>query len=120
VRHGSVAPQRPEFREKRCFFLVSCIGQALPARSADALRQRIDSVRALTVSEYGRPRGVSTRRARDRTDGTFVLAATPEFRQIAQNKIDTDKSRFDATPALVDGKIFLRSNETLYCIGSKN
>lgn len=54
-----------------------------------------------------------------RTDGTFVLAATPEFKHIGTNKIDSDTSRFDATPALGGGRLYLRSNEALYCIGKK-
>ena len=53
-----------------------------------------------------------------RTDGTFVLAAQPEFQLLGQNKIETDKSRFDATPAVSNGQLFLRSNESLYCIGA--
>jgi hypothetical protein len=54
-----------------------------------------------------------------RTSGTFVIAPTPEFKLLAHNSIDADKSRFDATPAISDGKLLIRSNEALYCIGAK-
>lgn len=54
-----------------------------------------------------------------RTDGTFVLAAEPKFRLVGTSKIDADKSRFDATPAISDGHLYLRSNEAVYCIGKK-
>src|SRR5262249_11474559 len=54
-----------------------------------------------------------------RTDGTFVVAAEPAFKLIGTNKIDSDKSRFDATPAISDGRLYLRSNEAVYCIGKK-
>jgi hypothetical protein len=52
-----------------------------------------------------------------RTGGTFVLAAGPEFNIIAHNKFESDDSNFNASPAISDGHIFLRSNRFLYCIG---
>jgi hypothetical protein len=52
-----------------------------------------------------------------RTGGTFVLAAGPEFNIIAHNKFESDDSIFNASPAISDGDIFLRSNRFLYCIG---
>jgi outer membrane protein assembly factor BamB len=54
-----------------------------------------------------------------RTSGTFVLAARPEFEQLAVNVIESDDSDFNATPAISDGRIFLRSNRQLYCIAKK-
>jgi len=54
-----------------------------------------------------------------RTSGVFVLAADSEFKLLACNKFEGDESRFDGTPAISDGAIFLRSNEYLYCIGLK-
>jgi outer membrane protein assembly factor BamB len=38
---------------------------------------------------------------------------------ISTNRIGSDSSNFDATPAIADGKIYLRSNDALYCIGGK-
>jgi hypothetical protein len=52
-----------------------------------------------------------------RDKGTFVLAADPVFRILAHNTIETDKSRWIATPAISGGRLILRSSSTLYCIG---
>ncbi|MGD9853489.1 MAG: PQQ-binding-like beta-propeller repeat protein [Planctomycetaceae bacterium] len=51
-----------------------------------------------------------------RNGGTYVLAARPEFEQLAHNKLD-DNSTFNASPIVADGKLFLRSDRFLYCIG---
>ncbi len=51
-----------------------------------------------------------------RYDGVFVFSAGPEFKQLAVNKFDSDDSQFNATPALVDGELFLRSDKYLYCV----
>ena len=52
-----------------------------------------------------------------RYDGTFVLAATPEFTQLAHNQLD-DESTFNASPVISNGQILLRSDRRLYCIGN--
>jgi outer membrane protein assembly factor BamB len=51
-----------------------------------------------------------------RTGGTFVLAAKPQFEQLARNQFASDDSDFHGSPAISDGQIFLRSNKYLYCI----
>jgi hypothetical protein len=43
-----------------------------------------------------------------------VIAADAEFKVVASNDLSFDKSGFGATPAISDGKIFLRSNTHLY------
>ncbi len=48
--------------------------------------------------------------------GTFVLAAKPEFRQLAHNLLDDD-SIFNASPAPSDGRLILRSDRFLYSLG---
>jgi outer membrane protein assembly factor BamB len=48
--------------------------------------------------------------------GTYVLAAKPEFQQLAHNVLD-DRSTFNASPIVANGKLFLRSDKYLYCIG---
>ncbi len=50
-----------------------------------------------------------------RTAGTIVLAAKPKFEEIAHNKL-TDPAQFNASPVVSDGKLYLRSDENLYCI----
>ncbi len=52
-----------------------------------------------------------------RHNGTFVLAAQPRFEQLAHNTFDDD-STFNASPAVSDGRILLRSDRYLYCIGN--
>jgi outer membrane protein assembly factor BamB len=51
-----------------------------------------------------------------RTNGTFVLAAEQQFKQLAHNQFESDGSDFHGSPAISDGRIFLRSNRFLYCI----
>jgi outer membrane protein assembly factor BamB len=53
-----------------------------------------------------------------RRQGTFVLAAKPQFEVLATNVIAGDDTDFNATPAVSDGCLFLRSNQGLYCVGS--
>jgi len=54
-----------------------------------------------------------------RNQGTYVIDAKPEFKQIAHNVIASDTSVFNASPAAMDGKLLLRSDRRLYCIGRK-
>jgi outer membrane protein assembly factor BamB len=53
------------------------------------------------------------------TNGTYVVAADPKFRLLAHNVIDADKSRANASIAVSNGQLFLRTDQALYCIGSK-
>jgi outer membrane protein assembly factor BamB len=52
-----------------------------------------------------------------RTAGAFVLAAGPKFRVVAANRL-SDDSDFNASPAVADGELFLRSNQAIYCVGA--
>ena len=54
-----------------------------------------------------------------RFDGTFVLAASPKFKQIAKNRVGGDEGDFNATPAIADGHLYIRSDGYLYAIGNK-
>jgi outer membrane protein assembly factor BamB len=49
--------------------------------------------------------------------GTYVVAAKPKFEQISHNVFADDDSRTNATPAVSDGQLFLRTDRNLYCIG---
>ena len=53
-----------------------------------------------------------------RISGTYVYAPDDDFKVIAVNRLEGDESDFNATPALSDGRIYLRSNRSLYCIGA--
>jgi outer membrane protein assembly factor BamB len=50
--------------------------------------------------------------------GTFVLEAKPQFKQLAHNVLGDD-SVFNASPAVVPGRLLLRSDRFLYCLGDK-
>ena len=50
---------------------------------------------------------------------TFVLEPGPELKILNRN-ILSDGTDFSASPAVADGKLFLRSQTHLYCIGQKN
>ena len=50
-----------------------------------------------------------------RKSGTLVFEASPEMKLLHQNPA-LDESQFNATPAAVDGSLYLRSDEALYCI----
>ena len=51
-----------------------------------------------------------------RRAGTYVIAARPDFEQLEQNIFESDTSDFNATPAVSDERMYLRSNEFLYCV----
>ena len=53
-----------------------------------------------------------------RYDGTIVLPAAPRYEVLAHNVFEGDDSDASGTPALVDGRIYLRSGKFLYAIGS--
>ncbi len=51
-----------------------------------------------------------------RRSGTFVLKTEPTFELVNHNHIKSDDSEFNATPAISDNQMFVRSNKYLYCI----
>jgi len=51
-----------------------------------------------------------------RKNGVFVLAAKPEFEIIAHNELPSDDSDFNASPAISNKRMFIRSNRFLYCV----
>jgi len=46
---------------------------------------------------------------------TVVLEHGPQFKILAVNSLEDG---FDASPALVDGEIYLRGHQNLYCISA--
>jgi outer membrane protein assembly factor BamB len=49
---------------------------------------------------------------------TAVVAAEPRYRLVAINDL-SDRSMFNASPAVVGNRILLRSDQFLYCVGKK-
>jgi outer membrane protein assembly factor BamB len=57
--------------------------------------------------------------AKPMEDGTtFVLDPGPKLQVVGRNHL-TDDTEFRASPAVVDGRLFLRSQSYLYCIGER-
>jgi hypothetical protein len=52
-----------------------------------------------------------------RIDGTFVVPASDKFTVSAVNKFESDSSIFNGSPIVDSGKLYLRSDKFLYCIG---
>jgi outer membrane protein assembly factor BamB len=52
-----------------------------------------------------------------RDKGIVVLAAKPEYQELAVNTIETDENMFNASPAISNNQLFLRTNSHIYCIG---
>jgi hypothetical protein len=50
---------------------------------------------------------------------TFVFSLTDELKQLSVNRVTQESEEFSATPAVVDGEIFIRSNKHLYCIANQ-
>tara|TARA_R110002096_G_scaffold24760_18_gene78004 strand:- start:389 stop:1618 length:1230 start_codon:yes stop_codon:yes gene_type:complete len=51
-----------------------------------------------------------------RKDGAMIYAASRNFELLAHNKIVGDDSLWNASPAVSDGRLFLRSERAIYCI----
>jgi outer membrane protein assembly factor BamB len=64
---------------------------------------------ASAVSAKGRIYAVS------RLGGTFVFAAEPEFKLLAHNRIESDASQCNGTPAIAGKQLLMQSDTTLYC-----
>jgi outer membrane protein assembly factor BamB len=47
----------------------------------------------------------------------FVLAAKPQFEQLARNELG-DRSSFDASPSVDGNRLLIRSDKSLYCLGT--
>lgn len=52
-------------------------------------------------------------------NGTFVVAARPKFELVAHNVFADDDSRANASPAVSNGQLLLRTDRALYCIGKR-
>jgi outer membrane protein assembly factor BamB len=93
--------------------IASCINTAT---GEEVYRERLriggggDKIYASLVAADDKIFGVS------RLDGTVVLALEPKFKLLSHNHLG-DESVFNATPVVADGRLLLRSDKFLYCIG---
>ena len=53
-----------------------------------------------------------------RDSGVWVLAAKPELEELALNKIESDDNFVNASPAVSNNQLLMRTDEFLYCIGN--
>jgi len=94
-------------------------GQAVALNIADGkviTQKRLDGIDRL----YGSPIAAGDKILLfTRNQGAYILSADDKLTVIAQNDLG-DQSAINASPALVDGQIFIRSNQYLYCIGKGN
>jgi len=82
----------------------------------EVYRQRLpeaNNVYASMVAADGKLYAVTRR------NGTFVLPAEPTFKVLAHNRLKSDSTDFNASPAVTSGVLLLRSNRAIYCIQAK-
>ena len=51
-------------------------------------------------------------------NGMYVVAAGPKFELLAHNVFEDDKSRANASIAVSNGQLLLRTDRYLYCISN--
>ena len=87
--------------------------ERLPAASGGNSRQR------MPAGDYASPIAIGERLYLLTRGGTmFVMDAGNQFELAAQNGFGDDNTLFNATPAVSDGDLFVRSEGKLYCIGN--
>ena len=52
-------------------------------------------------------------------NGTYVLAARPKFELLAVNTFQNDDSRVNASIAVSNNQLIMRTDKAIYCIGEK-
>lgn len=84
--------------------------ERLKAESADGAAQR------RPAGDYASPVSIGDRILLTARNGTVhVIEASDEYKKVGENSFEGE-SRFNATPAVSDGQIFIRSDNQLYCI----
>jgi len=78
----------------------------------ERLTPRPGLIYASVTAADGKLYGVS------REHGTYVVAAKPEFEQLAVNVFQDDESRANASIAVTDNQLLLRTDKAIYCIGN--
>jgi len=86
----------------------------------EAFRERLKSNGRSTPKFYSSPVVVDGKIISvSRNAGAFVLEAKPKFKQLGQNTFASDRSVFNASPAVSNGRLFLRSDTHLYCVAGE-
>lgn len=92
--------------------VVGCLSAKTGEQLFQARMANADGIYASPVVIDGKAYVVTRR------NGTFVVNLSGNGEVIAENKLDDDTD-FNASPAVADGKLLLRSNRALYCIAAK-
>lgn len=117
IRKGSNVTS-PIFHEGHLYWMHEGLGIAFCADAKTGTLvyeqrvERADQVYASAVMADGKIYYVT------RSGKTFVVAAKPEYQLLATNTL-SDRSTFNASPAIAGGRLYLRSDRYLYCLGSK-
>ncbi len=86
----------------------------------EAFRERLKNSGRSTPKFYASPVVVDGKIISiSRNAGAFVLEAKPKFKQLAQNTFASDRSVFNASPAVSNNRLFLRSDTYLYCVAGE-
>lgn len=110
----------PVYRDGHLYFINDSRGVAtcLDAKTGNAVYEQPLSSRQKRDRWYSTPLLAGDRLyCVGRETGTYVLAASPQFELLATNVIADDNSVTNASPAVSDGRIYLRSNRYAYCFG---
>jgi outer membrane protein assembly factor BamB len=93
--------------------IVQCLSLA---DGKTALKERLYDGRGEYVSAVAAGNKVY---ALTRQSGLFFLDGAGKFEKLAHYEFTGDDSLFNASPAVGNGKLFVRSNAYLYCLGNK-
>jgi outer membrane protein assembly factor BamB len=110
----------PVYKDGHLFFINDSKGLAtcLDAKTGEVVYEQPLASRQKRDRWYSTPLLAGDRLyCVSRQTGTYVLAAKPQFELLATNVISNDDSVSNASPAVSDGRIFLRSNKYAYCFG---
>lgn len=83
-----------------------------------AYRERVEGLTASGRPVYASPIAADGRiYIPTRWNGVVVLSAKPSYELLARNQFDSDESDFNGSVAISGGRVVLRSNRYLYCVG---
>lgn len=108
----------PVYLDGRLYWFHESRGMAycLDAKSGEVLyEERLDPRPGLIYASVTAADGKLY--APSQENGTYVLAAAPAFKQLAVNVIGDDTSRTNASIAVSENQLLLRTDKAIYCIG---
>jgi len=83
-------------------------------------KQRVSGIKSGGRPVYASPVSIDGKLfMQTRNSGLFVLDGKPKMEVLKQNRFASDDSVFNATPAISNGQLFLRSYTHLYCVMSE-